>query len=211
MFIAQNLTVARMDKVIVSQLSLPPLLPGELLLITGVNGVGKSTALQGVMGLRGVVVTGELVLDTQDLISLSPQERFHAGIMCTYQNPPELEGVTIAQLAKHLLPEASMTDVLVRLRQALALLELPEEFMSQFVHAGLSGGQKKLVELLQVLVVCPKLALLDEIDSGLDSTKQQLAAKSVLWLRGKGTTVIAVSHSTSFGKLLKPTSVYEIV
>jgi len=130
--------------------------------------------------------------------------------MCTYQNPPEIEGVTIAQFAKHLLPQVSMEQVLQHLDTALKDLGLEEDFRTRFVHAGLSGGQKKLVELLQIMLVVPKLALLDEIDSGLDARKQVLAAKAIQGLCAKGVSVIVVTHSASFEQLLKPQYTVEL-
>lgn len=185
----------------------------SLWVILGPNGAGKSTFLHALAGtLQAQEQSGAISLDYKDITSFSSFERFHNGIMLAYQNPPEIEGLSIIQLLTTMMQEKakqqegdppSTAEVLKRVKEAQKLLQLPEDFYTRMVHSGLSGGQKKLLELLQVLVVQPRYVLLDEIDSGLDIVKQKIVKKVIETLTGQGSIVVYVTHSLGLARELQ--------
>ena len=213
-----HLTVQRNDQIILNGISFQ-VPKSTLACVLGPNGAGKSTLLSSVAGLSNLQVTGEILFENFSLTDLTVQERFQRGVFIAYQNPPEIEGLTLIQFLLAVVnsqAEAanqvsiSTLEVKQRIQEASRILELPDDFYTKQVHSGLSGGQKKLVELLQILVLEPSLVLLDEIDSGLDIDKQKIVQKVVLSLLKKGTTILCVTHSLTMAKLLHPSSVLVI-
>lgn len=181
-----------------------------LWIVLGPNGAGKSTFLHSLAGvINSDRVEGIVRLDGEDITDLSVFDRFHKGVMIAYQNPPEIEGLSIIQLLTTILKEKNLQkglpapntfDVVEQVKEVQKLLDLPEDFYTRMVHSGLSGGQKKLLELLQILVVQPKYVLLDEIDSGLDVIKQKIIQKAIQFLISQGSVVVYITHSLALAK-----------
>lgn len=193
--------------------------PGELHIIVGPNGAGKSTFLHAIAGLPHCEVEGEIILDRTVINELSHGERFHKGILLTYQNPPEIEGLSIIQFLTTILKEKakreggkepSTTEVLQQVQEYIAMLDLPQDFYARMVHSGLSGGQKKLLELLQVLLIKPSYVLFDEIDSGLDIAKQKVLIEVVKNLAAHRIGVVYVTHSLSVAEQFQKATVMMI-
>lgn len=146
---------------------------GETVALVGPNGSGKSTLAHVLAGHPGYTVTGGSVqFDGQDLLQLKPEERARAGLFVAFQYPQAIAGVTVGnflRLAYGAVQGKIATTAFVRLlKEKMDLLHLPHEFMYRPVNEGLSGGEKKRVEMLQLAVLEPRLAILDETDSGLD-------------------------------------------
>lgn len=186
--------------------------PGELVCVLGKNGAGKSTLLKSIAGLQSLDA-GVISFDTVDITELSMDERFHTGIMFTYQNPPEIEGVSIVQLIRTMQKVHSektgtqamgTAEIVASIQQLATKLGLPQDIHTRLLGSSMSGGQKKLVEFLQVLFIRPRLALLDEIDSGLDIEKQKKVANMIHKLVSEGSSAMVVTHSFSMLEMLKP-------
>ncbi len=169
----QNVCVSRADSLILNNVSLD-LTPGTIHFLMGPNGSGKSTLAYTLLGHPGCVVkSGELSFNTIDILPLSTHERARLGIFLASQYPQELPGVKVLTFLKEahqaLTQEFMDTkDFHARILSLLDLVGLDHSFMNRFVNHGFSGGEKKRFELLQLLLFKPKLAVLDEIDSGLD-------------------------------------------
>jgi Fe-S cluster assembly ATP-binding protein len=177
---------------------------GEVHAVMGPNGSGKSTLAQVLAGHPAYQVTGGSVLyQGQDLLELEPEERAQAGIFLAFQYPVEIPGVTNAYFLRaayneirksHGLEEVDSMDFLDILEDKLKLVEWEPEIMSRAVNAGFSGGEKKRNEILQMAVLEPKLAILDETDSGLDIDALRIVASGVNKLRRPDSATIVVTH-----------------
>ncbi len=170
----------------------------------GPNGSGKSTLAQVLAGHPAYQVTGGSVLyQGQDLLELEPEERAQAGVFLAFQYPVEIPGVTNAYFLRAAyneirksqgLEEVDSMDFLDILEDKLKLVEWEPEIMSRAVNAGFSGGEKKRNEILQMAVLEPKLAILDETDSGLDIDALRIVASGVNKLRRPDSATIVVTH-----------------
>ncbi len=180
------------------------IVPGEVHAIMGPNGSGKSTLAQVLAGRDTYVVTGGSVrLDGQDLLELSPEERACAGLFLAFQYPVEIPGVSTSYFLKaalnavrkyHGQPELDAMDFLKLMKQKMKLLDMDPSFLSRAVNEGFSGGEKKRNEILQMAVLDPKLAILDETDSGLDIDALRIVAGGVNSLRGPDRGILLVTH-----------------
>lgn len=158
---------------------------GEVVALMGPNGSGKSTLAQVLMGHPGYTVeAGQVQFRGEDLLALKPEERARAGLFLSWQHPQEVPGVTLGHFlrmaynATHEL-QLSVPDFLVRLKEKMQLLQLPDDFMMRSVNEGFSGGEKKRAEILQLAVLKPRLAILDEPDSGLDVDALKVVAQAL--------------------------------
>jgi len=165
--------------------------PGEVVALMGPNGSGKSTLAHILMGHPAYEVTaGSVQWDNQDLLSLKPEERAKAGLFLSFQNPQEIAGVTIGNFlrlaynATHAEPYG-VHEFIAILKEKSALLGLPPEFILRSVNDGFSGGEKKRAELLQLAVLQPKLAILDELDSGLDIDGLKMVGQALSTIRAQ--------------------------
>ncbi|MEM0000722.1 MAG: ABC transporter ATP-binding protein [Desulfurococcaceae archaeon] len=164
--------------------------PGEVHIIMGPNGSGKSTLLSAVMGLRHVSVCGgKILFNGRDITDMPSCERAKLGIALAHQNPPEVKGVKLRDVASAMVKKHGCSDCML-----LAKTLLVEEFMSRDLFVGFSGGEKKRTELFLVMLQNPKLAMLDEPDSGVDVESIELIARSIEMLRARGTAVMLVTH-----------------
>jgi Fe-S cluster assembly ATP-binding protein len=177
---------------------------GEVHAIMGPNGSGKSTLAQVLAGHPAYTVTGgTIVFDGKDLTDMDPEERAQAGVFLAFQYPVEIRGITNAYFLRSALnamrksrgqEELDPVDFLDVLDEKLKTIGWDDSFMQRPVNEGFSGGEKKRNEILQMAVLEPKLAILDETDSGLDIDALQTVAHAVNKLRGKGNAQIVVTH-----------------
>jgi Fe-S cluster assembly ATP-binding protein len=178
--------------------------PGEIHAIMGPNGSGKSTLSRVLSGHQDYVVTaGEIAYDGKDLLGMSPEERAREGVFMAFQYPVEIPGVSNlyflkaalnAQRQHRGLPELDAMDFLALVRQKLKLVEWDDKFLNRPVNEGFSGGEKKRNEILQMAVLDPQLAILDETDSGLDIDALRIVATGVNTLRSEKHSVILITH-----------------
>ena len=177
---------------------------GEVHAIMGPNGSGKSTLSYVLAGRPGYEVTrGSIQFECQDLLALSPEARARAGLFLGFQYPVEIPGVNNAYLLKAALnakrkqhgePEVDAFDFLNLVRSRMQLMQMDEAFLSRGVNEGFSGGEKKRNEILQMLVLEPKLALLDETDSGLDIDALKVVAQGIETLRSPQRACVLITH-----------------
>jgi Fe-S cluster assembly ATP-binding protein len=177
---------------------------GEVHAVMGPNGSGKSTLAQVLAGHPAYQVTaGQVLYDGQDLLDMEPEERAQAGVFLAFQYPVEIPGVSNAYFLRAAynairkakgLDEVDSMDFLDLLEEKLALVEWGPEIMSRAVNSGFSGGEKKRNEILQMAVLDPRLAILDETDSGLDIDALRIVASGVNALRRPDNATIIVTH-----------------
>jgi len=177
---------------------------GEVHAIMGPNGSGKSTLAQALAGRPEMVVTeGSVRFDGLDLLALDPEERSRHGLFLGFQYPVEIPGVTNVYLLQAALnaarrargePELDAFDFLSRARSDLERMGIPEEFLYRPVNEGFSGGEKKRNEILQLLILEPRLAILDETDSGLDIDALKVVANGVNSMRAPDRAFLLVTH-----------------
>jgi Fe-S cluster assembly ATP-binding protein len=178
--------------------------PGEVHAIMGPNGSGKSTLAQVLAGRADFEITGGSVsFEGRDLLALPPEERARAGLFLGFQYPVEIPGVNNVYLLKAALnakrkaagePEVDAYEFLALIRQKMQLMQMSESFLTRGVNEGFSGGEKKRNEILQMLVLEPKLAVLDETDSGLDIDALKVVSTGVNSLRDPRRAIVLVTH-----------------
>ncbi|MSR83657.1 MAG: Fe-S cluster assembly ATPase SufC [Candidatus Latescibacteria bacterium] len=178
--------------------------PGEVHAIMGPNGSGKSTLAQLLAGHPAYQVTqGQVLFQGKDLLALKPEERAREGLFLAFQYPIEIPGVNTAyflrsglnEIRKHRgLEEIDGFDFLGLVREKMKLVEMDESFLKRSVNEGFSGGEKKRHEILQLAVLEPRLAILDETDSGLDIDALRIVANGVNKLRAPDKSAIVVTH-----------------
>jgi len=177
---------------------------GEVHAIMGPNGSGKSTLAYVLAGRPGYTVTeGTVLYDGNDLLALAPEQRAREGIFLAFQYPVEIPGVSnsyflrtaVNAVRKHRgLPELDAMDFLTLLDEKAKLVQMEEAMLERGVNEGFSGGEKKRNEVLQMAMLDPKLALLDETDSGLDIDALRVAATGVNALRGPDRAMLVITH-----------------
>ena len=178
--------------------------PGEVHAIMGPNGTGKSTLGNILSGNSRYEVTGgSITFDGMDLLELSPEERAQHGLFLAFQYPVEIPGVSNANFLKASINEIrkskgkgpiSAPEFLKLLREKMELVEMSKDFISRSVNVGFSGGEKKRNEILQMAMLDPKLAILDETDSGLDIDALRIVANGVNKLRRPDNSFIIITH-----------------
>lgn len=179
------------------------IMPGETHVLMGPNGAGKSTLGYALMGSPKYAVTaGSIVFDGEDITKLSADKRAKAGIFLSFQNPLEVPGITLASFLKAALEERRGTrikawDFRKELRAAMALLEMDAKYAERDLNAGFSGGEKKKAEILQLLLLNPKLAILDETDSGLDVDAVKIVSRGIKTFQEQGEgALLVITHNT---------------
>lgn len=185
---------------------------GETVALMGPNGSGKSTLAQLLMGHPGYKVEkGQVLFHGQNILALKPEERAKLGLFLAWQYPQEVPGVTIGHFlrlaynATH-QPELSVLDFLKFLKTKLALLDIPEEMIRRSVNEGFSGGEKKRLEILQLAVLGPQLAILDETDSGLDIDALKIVAQGIASIKKTNPkmTMLVITHHQKILQQLVP-------
>ena len=176
---------------------------GEVHAIMGPNGSGKSTLAQVLAGRAGYDVTGEVLYEGRDLLALPPEDRAVAGVFLAFQYPVEIPGVgnlyflrtaLNAVRKQRGLEELDAMDFLALAKERMKLVEMDQSFMNRSVNEGFSGGEKKRNEIFQMAILEPKLAILDETDSGLDIDALRIVASGVNALRGKERAMVVITH-----------------
>src|SRR5438270_4710147 len=216
--IVENLHVAIADQEIVRRLSLT--LPrGEVHAIMGPNGSGKSTLAKVLAGHPDYQVTkGKVMMDGENLLKLDPDERARRGLFLAFQYPSEVPGVTIANFLRAAmqsrLPEGEeleATDYYAKLYEKMELLGMDRSVTSRSVNEGFSGGEKKRTEILQLAMLQPKYAVLDETDSGLDIDALKIVARGVNMMRGPELGVLLITHYQRLLNYIVPDHVHVMV
>lgn len=177
---------------------------GEVHAIMGPNGSGKSTLASVIAGKEEFEVEeGTIMLEGEDLEELAPEERAHKGIFLSFQYPVEIPGVSVTNFIKTAinesrkargLEEMPANEMLKKIREKSELLEIDRKFLSRSLNEGFSGGEKKRNEIFQMAMMEPKLAILDETDSGLDIDALRIVANGVNKLRNKDNAIIVITH-----------------
>lgn len=213
----QNLRVRAGDKEILKGLSLE-IRAGEVHAIMGPNGSGKSTLAQVLAGRDGYeVIGGSVNYQNQDLLALEPEQRARKGVFLAFQYPVEIPGVNNAYLLKAALnavrkerglPEVDAFEFLQLVKDKMKLMQMDESFLNRSVNAGFSGGEKKRNEILQMAVLEPALALLDETDSGLDIDALRVVSAGVNSLRSKDRAIVLVTHYQRLLDYIEPDFVH---
>jgi Fe-S cluster assembly ATP-binding protein len=212
-----GLQVRAADKQILNGIDLT-VRPGEVHAIMGPNGSGKSTLVQVLAGREGYEVTeGSVSLEGRDLLALAPEERAREGVFLAFQYPVEIPGVNNVYLLKaglnairrhRGLPELDAFDFLSLVKEKMKLMQMDESFLGRGVNEGFSGGEKKRNEILQMAVLEPKLALLDETDSGLDIDALRVVASGVNSLRSPDRAIVMVTHYQRLLDYIEPDHVH---
>ena len=197
----KDLHVAIGEKQIVKGLSLT-VRSGEVHAIMGPNGTGKSTLAKAVAGHPSFTITsGDVLLDGKSILAMQPDERARAGLFLAFQYPSEIPGVSIANFLRAAVQarlgegeELDATAYYKRLYSKMDMLQIDRKFTSRSVNEGFSGGEKKRCEILQMAMLEPKFALMDETDSGLDIDALRIVADGVNAMRGPKLGVLLITH-----------------
>jgi Fe-S cluster assembly ATP-binding protein len=176
---------------------------GQVHAVMGPNGSGKSTLAHVLAGAEAYDVTGQVLYEGQDLLALSPEDRAAAGVFLAFQHPVEIPGVGNLYFLRTALnsvrrqrglDELDAMDFLALAEEQMALVEMDRSFMGRSVNEGFSGGEKKRNEIFQMAILQPKLAILDETDSGLDIDALRVVANGVNALRSKDRAMLVITH-----------------
>lgn len=210
-----NLHVSIESKEILKGVNLT-LRTGEVAAIMGPNGTGKSTLSAAIMGNPNYQVTeGEILLDGVNILELDVDERARMGLFLGMQYPSEIPGITNAEFIRAAMnagkedsEKISVRDFITKLDQNMELLGMKEEMAERYLNEGFSGGEKKRNEILQLLMLEPKFALLDEIDSGLDIDALKVVSKGVNMMRGQDFGAMIITHYQRLLNYITPDSIH---
>jgi Fe-S cluster assembly ATP-binding protein len=213
----RNLHVRAGEKEILKGLDLK-VETGKMHALMGPNGSGKSTLANAIMGHPNLEVTeGTIVFDGQDITEADPDERARMGLFMAFQYPVSVPGVTVtkylrtvmnAQREAHGEDPVNLKEFRKTVEEAMALTEVPKDFSSRYLNEGFSGGEKKRMEILQLALQHPKIAILDETDSGLDIDALRIVAQGVNTLRGPDMGVLIITHYQRILHLVEPDFVH---
>lgn len=216
----KNLSAGVEDREILKGINLT-IRPGEVHAVMGPNGSGKSTLASILAGRDGYNMTGgEVVYCGQDLLELEPEDRAREGIFLAFQYPVEIPGVNSTYFLKaayneirkhHGQPELDAVEFLKFVRERMKILDVPEDFLKRPVNHGFSGGEKKRNEIFQMAVLEPKLAILDETDSGLDIDALQIVATGVNRLKSPDNAQLVITHYQRLLNFIVPDYVHVLV
>lgn len=219
LFVLKNLQSGTLDKTILKGVDLE-LAKGSVHAVMGPNGSGKSTLAMSVMGHPSYEIKSNrshIYIDGEDVTKLTPEERARKGLFVSFQTPVEITGVSILAFLrtayKELYPDQKMklSEFKVMVKDALFQVGLDESFMHRSVNEGFSGGERKRAEIAQLLVLKPKVVILDEIDSGLDVDSLKAVAETVSRAVASGLTVLVITHYQRILHFLKPDEVHVLV
>ncbi|SHE59470.1 Fe-S cluster assembly ATP-binding protein [Atopostipes suicloacalis DSM 15692] len=213
-----NLHVSIEDKEILKGFNLT-VNTGEIHAIMGPNGTGKSTLAAAVMGHPSYEITeGEIWLDDLNILDLDVDERARAGLFLAVQYPSEIPGITNVEFLRAAInaqreehDKIGIRDFIEKLDEKMALLDMPEEMAERYLNEGFSGGEKKRNEILQLLMIEPKMAILDEIDSGLDIDALQVVSNGINAMRGEDFGSIIITHYQRLLNFVTPDFVHIVM
>jgi Fe-S cluster assembly ATP-binding protein len=211
----ENLRVSIEEKEIVKGLDLE-INGGEIHAIMGPNGTGKSTLASALMGHpRYTVTDGKVTLDGEDVLEMEVDERAKAGLFLAMQYPSEVSGVTNSDFLRSAInarreegDEISLMKFIKDMDKKMGLLEMDESFATRYLNEGFSGGEKKRNEILQLMMIQPKFAILDEIDSGLDIDALKVVSKGVNEMRGSNFGCLIITHYQRLLNYITPDKVH---
>lgn len=211
----KNLHVSIEDKEILKGVNLT-MKTGEIHAVMGPNGTGKSTLSAAIMGHPSYTVTqGEILLDGENILEMAVDERARAGLFLAMQYPSEIAGVTNAEFIRAAMNarreednKISVRDFLKKLDDKMALLDMSEKMAERYLNEGFSGGEKKRNEILQLLMIEPTFAILDEIDSGLDIDALKVVSKGVNAMRGENFGSLIITHYQRLLNYIEPDIVH---
>lgn len=209
----KNLHISVGDKEIVHSLDLT-LEKGKVIALMGPNGSGKSTLANTLMGHPKYTVTeGEIILDNENITALSPDKRAKKGLFLSMQYPPQIEGVTIGNFLR--VAKISQTGAQISpldfhkvLVEKMAKLSIDPDFLKRYLNVGFSGGEKKKLEILQLAVLEPTYAILDETDSGLDIDALKIVAEGINQFRSPERGVLLITHYNRILEYITPDVVH---
>ncbi len=212
-----NLHVEAEDKQILKGLDLE-VSKGQINALMGPNGSGKSTLANAIMGHPALEVTeGTIEFLGEDVTEADPAERSRMGLFMAFQYPVAIPGVTVAKYLRMAVnahrdargePEIKLKDFRATTEEAMELANIPKEFSSRYLNDGFSGGEKKRMEILQLAMLRPQMAVLDETDSGLDIDALQVVAEGVNRFAGPDMGVLIITHYQRILHLVKPDAVH---
>src|SRR6186997_2924039 len=214
----RNLHVSAEDKQILKGLDLE-VSRGEVHALMGPNGSGKSTLANAIMGHPGLEITeGQIIFDGEDITEAAPDERARAGLFLAFQYPVAVPGVTVAKYLRTVInahrdargeDAISLKDFRKTVEAAMKLTHVPREFSNRYINDGFSGGEKKRMEILQLALLNPRLAVLDETDSGLDIDALNTVAAGVNTIaEGSDMGVLIITHYQRILHMVKPQFVH---
>ena len=215
----RNLHVSAEGKEILKGLDLE-VSRGEIHALMGPNGSGKSTLANAIMGHPALEITdGEIVFEGEDITDADPEDRARAGLFMAFQYPVAIPGVTVAKYLRMAInahreardeQQISLKDFRRDTEAAMELVNIPREFSSRYVNDGFSGGEKKRMEVLQLAMLLPKIAVLDETDSGLDIDALRVVAAGVNRFATSEMGVLIITHYQRILHLVEPDFVHVI-
>ena len=215
--VIRNLHVRAEDKEILKGLNLE-VSKGQVHALMGPNGSGKSTLANAIMGHPGLEITdGEIIFQDEDITEAAPEDRSRAGLFLAFQYPVAIPGVTVAKYLRMALnahreargeDQIKLKDFRKDTEAAMELVNIPKEFSSRYVNDGFSGGEKKRLEILQLAMLRPQMAVLDETDSGLDIDALRVVAEGVNKFAGPDMGVLIITHYQRVLHLVKPDFVH---
>lgn len=216
----KNLHASVEDKEILKGLNLE-IKAGEVHAIMGPNGAGKSTFASIVAGNENYEVSqGTIELEGEDISELAPEERAHKGVFLSFQYPVEIPGVSVTNFMRTAINESRKAkgledmpanEMLKLIREKSELLEIDRKFLSRSLNEGFSGGEKKRNEIFQMAMLEPKLAILDETDSGLDIDALRIVANGVNKLKNKDNAVVVITHYQRLLEYIVPDFVHVLM
>jgi Fe-S cluster assembly ATP-binding protein len=215
-----NLHASVEDKNILKGINLD-IKAGEVHAIMGPNGSGKSTLSAVIAGNEKFDVTqGEVLLNGEDISELSPEERAHQGVFLSFQYPVEIPGVSVTNFIKTAINETRKAngledmpanEMLKKIKEKSELLEIDRKFLSRSLNEGFSGGEKKRNEIFQMAMLEPKIAILDETDSGLDIDALRIVANGVNKLKNENNAVLVITHYQRLLEYIVPDYVHVLM
>ncbi len=212
----ENLHVTREGKEIVKGVSLE-IPAGEIHALMGPNGSGKSSLANALAGHPKYTITsGSVIVDGEDITALKPDEKAKRGLFLSMQYPPEIPGVTVAHFLRVMTTAArqkpvSVAEFRVILKEKIEALKIDPAFMQRSLNEGFSGGEKKRMEILQLALLEPKYAVLDETDSGLDVDALEIVTNGIAKARSAEMGTLLITHYTRILKHLVPDRVHVLV
>lgn len=187
---------------------------GDMAVLMGKNGSGKSTLSQVIMGSPFYnVVSGDILFLGKSILSLPVSQRANLGIFLSFQYPSEIEGVTVSSYLRMIYNKKTgerLSPVKFRkiVKEYLSVLKMDERFLGRYLNDGFSGGEKKRMEMLQMLVLSPSFVILDEVDSGLDVDALRVVGNAIKYLADKGSTFLIITHYYRILDYISPNKVF---
>lgn len=212
----KDIHVSIEGKEIVKGISLA-MYPGEIHAIMGPNGSGKSSLANALMGHPSYTITsGSAYINGKSILNLAADERSRAGLFLAFQYPLAIPGVSVANflrtaLQSHRGKDADMSDFRKLLKAEMASLSVDPAFATRYLNDGFSGGEKKRIEILQMAILNPKVALLDETDSGLDIDALKVVSKGINRFHNENNSILLVTHYQRLLNYVKPNKVHVMV